>query len=395
VASRGHHADIGGISPGSMPANSRDLKEEGIVIDNFKLVSNGVFAEKEMVDLLSAGPYPARNVSQNISDLKAQIAANVKGEKGLKQLVRERGLGKTIQYMQHIQENSEGAVQKTLARLPVGSFECTMDDGAKICVQIRRDDTNGKTVIDFNNTSAQQPNNMNAPKAISKAAIMYVLRTLIDEDIPLSDGFLKPIEMIVPEHCLLNPDFPAAIVAGNVETSQQITDALYGAFGAMAASQGTMNNLTFGNEWYQYYETIAGGSGAGPCFDGASAVQTNMTNSRLTDPEVLENRFPVLLERFLIRSNSGGDGEYRGGDGALRQIKFLEAMTVSILSQRRSVSPHGLCGGEPGARGANYVLRRDGTRTELSSNDLTQVQPGDSVVIETPGGGGYGTPKPR
>jgi 5-oxoprolinase (ATP-hydrolysing) len=270
-----------------------------------------------------------------------------------------------------------------------------MDDGAKICVQIRRDDTNGKTVIDFNNTSAQQPNNMNAPKAISKAAIMYVLRTLIDEDIPLSDGFLKPIEMIVPEHCLLNPDFPAAIVAGNVETSQQITDALYGAFGAMAASQGTMNNLTFGNEWYQYYETIAGGSGAGPCFDGASAVQTNMTNSRLTDPEVLENRFPVLLERFLIRSNSGGDGEYRGGDGALRQIKFLEAMTVSILSQRRSVSPHGLCGGEPGARGANYVLRRDGTRTELSSNDLTQVQPGDSVVIETPGGGGYGTPKPR
>lgn len=391
LASRGHHADIGGITPGSMPAYSQTLLEEGVVIDNFQLVKEGAFFEEEIRHLLNSPPYPARNVTQNIADLKAQIAANVRGEHALIAICKTYGLPTVHRYMRFVQENAELAVKTALKFLHDGSFSCQMDSGAMIKVTVKIDRARAEATIDFEGTSAQLKSNMNAPKAITNAAVMYVFRTLIDDDIPLNDGFLVPLSIRIPEDSLLNPQFPSAIVAGNVETSQQITDTLYGALGVMAASQGTMNNFTFGNQRYQYYETISGGSGAGPDFDGTSAVQTNMTNSRLTDPEVLEMRFPVILEEFSIRQNSGGRGEHKGGDGVVRRVKFCESMTASILSQRRAVFPHGMNGGGNGSKGLNYVIRRDGTRVDLSATATIDLDDGDTFVIETPGGGGFGT----
>jgi 5-oxoprolinase (ATP-hydrolysing) len=390
VASRGHHADIGGITPGSMPPNSTSIDQEGVLIDNVQLVDQGHFRETELLQLLTSGAYPARNPAQNLADLQAQIAANQKGVQELRKMVAHVGL-KTVQaYMQHVQDNAEACVRRVIAALKDGSFTYQMDNGSQICVRIHCDRTASRPVtIDFTGTSPQQPNNFNAPLAICKAAVLYVFRTLVDDDIPLNAGCLKPLQIIVPDGCLLNPHYPAAVVAGNVETSQAITDALYGALGVMAASQGTMNNLTFGNQSYQYYETICGGSGAGKTFDGTDAVHTHMTNSRLTDPEVLEWRFPVLLEAFAIRPNSGGEGQYRGGNGVIRRIRFCDRMVAAILSEHRHIPPFGLDGGKPGAIGRNWVERQNGTVEQLDSTAEVEMQPGDVLVIETPAGGGY------
>ncbi|MGK7878204.1 MAG: hydantoinase B/oxoprolinase family protein [Xenococcaceae cyanobacterium] len=390
VASRGHHADIGGITPGSMPPDSTTVEEEGVFIDNFKLVEQGHFREKELLELLTAGKYPVRNSVQNIADLQAQIAANEKGVKELQRMVEHYGLETVQAYMGHVQNNAEESVRRVIDALRDGSFTCELDRGGtiQVAISINRDTRSAK--IDFTGTSSQLDNNFNAPAAVCKAAVLYVFRTLVDDDIPLNAGCLKPLEIIIPKGCMLNPQYPAAVVAGNVETSQNITDCLYGALGAIAASQGTMNNFTFGNERYQYYETICGGSGAGADFDGTDAVHTHMTNSRLTDPEVLEWRFPVILEGFSIRPNSGGKGHHCGGNGVIRRVRFLEPMTAAILSSRRVISPFGLHGGETGAVGHNYVERSDGTLEKLGSTAVVQMQSGDVFVIETPGGGGYG-----
>jgi 5-oxoprolinase (ATP-hydrolysing) len=390
VGSRGHHADIGGITPGSMPPGSRVVEEEGVLIDNFLLVEQGRFREAEARALLASGKYPVRNVEQNIADLRAQIAANEKGVQELGRMVEHFGLDVVRAYMGHVQDNAEESVRRVIDVLKDGAFELPLDNGAVIKVKITIDRDRRAARIDFGGTSDQLPNNFNAPAAVCMAAVLYVFRTLVDDDIPLNAGCLKPLEVIIPEGCMLRPRYPAAVVAGNVETSQCITDALYGALGVLAASQGTMNNFTFGNARHQYYETVAGGSGAGPDFDGADVVQTHMTNSRLTDPEVLEWRFPVLLESFAIRAGSGGRGRRRGGHGAVRRVRFLEAMTAAILSGHRLVSPHGMAGGEPGRPGQNYVLRAGGGRTELGPFDQTEMAPGDVFVVETPGGGGYG-----
>jgi 5-oxoprolinase (ATP-hydrolysing) len=393
VGSRGHHADIGGITPGSMPPGSRVVEEEGVLIDNFLLVEEGRFREKETVALLTSGKYPVRNVQQNIADLQAQVAANEKGVQELRRMVAHFGLDVVRAYMRHVQDNAEESVRRVIGVLKDGQFALPMDCDAtlKVSISIKPDRRSAR--IDFTGTSSQLPNNFNAPAAVCMAAVLYVFRTLVDDEIPLNAGCLKPLEVVIPEGCMLRPRYPAAVVAGNVETSQCITDTLYGALGVLAASQGTMNNFTFGNERYQYYETVAGGSGAGPGFDGADVVQTHMTNSRLTDPEVLEWRFPVRLESFEIRHGSGGRGRWRGGHGAARRVRFLEPMTAAILSGHRLVRPHGLAGGEPGAAGRNYVLRADGRRTELGPFDQTEMAAGDVFVIETPGGGGYGTIK--
>jgi 5-oxoprolinase (ATP-hydrolysing) len=390
VGSRGHHADIGGITPGSMPPDSTTVDEEGVLIDNFLLVEHGRMREQETVALLCSGRYPARNVQQNIADLRAQIAANEKGVQALQEMVEHFGLEVVRAYMRHVQDNAEASVRRVLGVLKDGAFEYPLDNGAVIRVRIAIAPDRRSATIDFTGTSAQLPNNFNAPKAVAMAAVLYVFRTLVDDEIPLNAGCLKPLEVIVPEGCMLNPRYPAAVVAGNVETSQCITDCLYGALGVLAASQGTMNNFTFGNQRYQYYETIAGGSGAGPGFDGADVVQTHMTNSRLTDPEILEWRFPVLLESFSIRAGSGGRGRWRGGHGAIRRVRFLEPMTAAILSGHRLIRPHGMAGGEPGQAGRNRVLRTDGSVAELGPYDRTEMGPGDVFVIETPGGGGWG-----
>jgi 5-oxoprolinase (ATP-hydrolysing) len=390
VGSRGHHADIGGITPGSMPPDSKTVEEEGVLIDNFLLVEQGRFRERETIALLSSGKYPVRNVQQNLADLQAQIAANEKGVQALREMVSHFGLEVVRAYMRHVQDNAEESVRRVIGVLKDGAFELPLDNGAKIRVQISIGADRRSAVIDFAGTSAQLPNNFNAPSAVAMAAVLYVFRTLVDDDIPLNAGCLKPLEVRIPAGSMLNPRYPAAVVAGNVETSQCVTDALYGALGVLAASQGTMNNFTFGNERYQYYETIAGGSGAGPGFDGTDVVQTHMTNSRLTDPEVLEWRFPVLLESFEIRQGSGGAGAHRGGHGAVRRVRFLEPMTAAILSNHRSVPPHGMAGGKPGAPGHNYVQRAGGGRSELGPTDRTEMAAGDVFVVETPGGGGYG-----
>jgi len=392
VGSRGHHADIGGITPGSMPPDSKVVEEEGVLIDNFLLVEEGRFREKEIIALLGSGKYPVRNVQQNVADLRAQIAANEKGVQELRRMVEHYGLGVVQAYMGHVQANAEESVRRVLGVLRDGSFELPLDNGARIRVSIKIADDRRSARIDFSGTSAQLESNFNAPAAVCMAAVLYVFRTLVDADIPLNAGCLKPLEVTIPDPSMLRPRYPAAVVAGNVETSQCITDTLYGALGVLAASQGTMNNFTFGDERYQYYETVAGGSGAGPGFDGADVVQTHMTNSRLTDPEVLEWRFPVRLESFEIRAGSGGRGRWRGGCGAVRRVRFLEPMTAAILSGHRRVRPHGMAGGEPGEAGHNYVLRADGSRTELGPFDRAEVAPGDVFVIETPGGGGYGPP---
>ena len=390
VASRGHQADIGGITPGSMPPFSKTIEEEGVLIDDFLLVDAGRFREAEIVGLLRSGKYPARNPTQNIGDFKAQIAACEKGVQELHRMVRHFGRETVEAYMRHVQDNAEEAVRRVLGKLKDGAFSYAMDDGAHINVKISVDHAARKAVVDFAGTSAVLPNNFNAPTAVCKAAVLYVFRTLVEDEIPMNGGCLKPLDIRIPEGSMLCPRFPAAVVAGNVETSQCVTDALYGALGSMAAAQGTMNNFTFGNARYQYYETIAGGSGAGPGFDGTSAVQTHMTNSRLTDPEVLEWRFPVLVESFAIRRGSGGRGKFRGGDGAVRRIKFREAMTAAILADRRRVPPYGLEGGESGALGRNWVERASGKIVEFGGTQVIELDPGDVFVIETPGGGGYG-----
>ncbi|HYR34947.1 MAG TPA: hydantoinase B/oxoprolinase family protein, partial [Burkholderiales bacterium] len=397
VGSRGHHADIGGITPGSMPPGSKVVEEEGVLIDNFLMVEEGRFREKETIALLTSGRYRVRNVEQNIADLRAQIAANEKGVQELGRMVEEFGLDVVQAYMGHVQDNAEESVRRVIGVLKDGSFELPLDNGAVIRVRITIGADRRSATIDFTGTSAQLPNNFNAPSAVCMAAVLYVFRTLVDADIPLNSGCLKPLNVIIPDGCMLKPRYPAAVVAGNVETSQCLTEALYGALRVMASAQGTMNNFTFGNERYQYYETVGGGSGAGPGFDGADVVQTHMTNSRLTDPEVLEWRFPVRLESFEIRHGSGGRGRWRGGNGAVRRMRFLEPMTAAILSGHRLVRPHGMAGGEPGEAGRNYVLRarRDGNageRTELGPFDQTEMAAGDVFVVESPGGGGYGRP---
>jgi len=391
VGSRGHHADIGGITPGSMPPASRHIDEEGVLITNFLLVENGNLREAETRALLAGARYPTRNVKQNLADLRAMIAANQKGVTELARMVDEFGLNVVYDYMHHVQDNAEECVRRVIGALKDGEFSYEMDDGAIIKLKITIDHKARSGIIDFTGTSVQRDNNFNAPSAVTMAAVLYVFRTLVDDDIPLNAGCLKPLNVIIPEGCMLNPRYPAAVVAGNVETSQCVTDALYGALNAMGASQGTMNNFTFGNERHQYYETISGGSGAGPGFNGTSVVQTHMTNSRLTDPEVLEWRFPVLLESFEIRRGSGGTGRSRGGDGAVRRVRFLEAMTAAILSSHRRVPPYGMCGGAPGKVGKNYVVRTSGAIDELGGCDETKMNSGDVFVIETPGGGGFGT----
>ena len=392
VGSRGHHADIGGITPGSMPANSRTVEEEGVLINNFKLVSGGRFLEEETVALLSSGPYPCRNIRQNLADLQAQIAANQKGMDELQNMVDHFGLNVVQAYMRHVQDNAEEAVRRVIDALKDGCYEYRLDNGAVIRVAIRVNRDERSADIDFSGSSPQLDNNFNAPSAICMAAVLYVFRTLVDDDIPLNAGCLKPLNVIIPEASMLNPRYPAAVVSGNVETSSCVTNALYGALGVLASAPGTMNNFTFGNARYQYYETISGGSGAGDGFHGTDVVQTHMTNSRLTDPEVLEWRFPVRLENYAIRHGSGGHGLWRGGNGGVRRIRFLESMTASILSNNRIVPPFGVGGGSPGDCGRNVVIRADGREEELSFVASTEMQPGDVFVIETPGGGGYGAP---
>jgi len=393
VGSRGHHADIGGITPGSMPANSTVVEEEGVLINNFQLVKGGRFLEEETVALLSSGKYPCRNIKQNLADLQAQIAANQKGVDELLKMVDHFGLEVVQAYMKHVQDNAEEAVRRVITALKDSRYEYKLDNGAVIHVAIRVDHKKRTADIDFTGTSPQLNNNFNAPSAICMAAVLYVFRTLVDDEIPLNAGCLKPLNVIIPEGSMLNPRYPAAVVSGNVETSSCVTNALYGALGVLASAPGTMNNFTFGNDEYQYYETISGGSGAGKGFHGTDVVQTHMTNSRLTDPEILEWRYPVRLESYEISPDSGGKGQWHGGNGGVRKIRFLEKMTASILSNNRIVPPFGVDGGHPGKCGRNYVLRTDGRQEELGFVSSTDMQPGDVFVIETPGGGGYGAPQ--
>ncbi|MBD2654843.1 hydantoinase B/oxoprolinase family protein [Synechocystis sp. FACHB-383] len=390
VASRGHQADLGGITPGSMPPHSQNINQEGILFDNELLVKGGEFQTEAIRAHLLDSPYPARNVEQNLADFSAQIAANQRGIMGLENMVAQYGLNTVQQYMLHVQNNAQQAVTQAIAKLKSGQFTTEMDNGIRIAVAITVNVSQGTATIDFSGTSPQGNHNFNTPKAVVQAVVLYVFRTLVQEPIPLNAGCLKPLKIIIPPGCLLDPQYPAAVVAGNVETSQAIADTLYGALGCLAASQGTMNNLTFGDGQYQYYETIAGGSGAGPSFAGCDAVQTHMTNSRLTDPEILESRFPVLLEQFAIRSHSGGEGQFSGGNGIVRQFQFRQPLSVAILANRRRVAPFGLAGGEPGAVGENWLLRHSGDELRLDGCAQVDVVPGDRLIIKTPGGGGYG-----
>ena len=393
VAARGHHADIGGITPGSMPARSAHIDEEGVLIDGVLLVRAGKFLEQEMRALLASGRYPARNIDQNIADLRAQVAACQKGANELAHAVTHFGADIVQAYMGHVQDYGEECVRRALGALRDGQFDYELDDGARIRISIRIDHRRRQATIDFTGTSAQQPNNFNAPQAVARAAVLYVFRTLVADDIPINAGCMRPLDIILPEGLMVNPHYPAAVVAGNVETSQVITDALYGALGVLAASQGTMNNFTFGNAEHQYYETICGGSGAGADFDGCDAVQTHMTNSRLTDPEVLEWRYPVRLDAFRIRARSGGAGRHRGGNGVERRICFLAPMVAVILANHRRVAPFGMGGGRPGALGRNWVERANGAREEFGGTEEVTLQVGDVFVIQTPGAGGYGAPE--
>ena len=404
VGSRGHHADIGGTTPGSMPPFSPRIDEEGVQINNVKLVDRGIFLEEEVRSLLTTGggttPYPSRNPQQNLADLRAQIAANEKGVQELSKMVGQFGLDVVQAYMRHVQDNAEESVRRVITQLKDGQFTLKLDNGAQISVSVKVNVAERSAVIDFAGTSAQQTNNFNAPRAVCMAAVLYVFRTLVDDDIPLNAGCLKPLQVIIPQGSMLNPNPPASVVAGNVETSTCITNALFGALGVMAGSQPTMNNFTFGNAQYQYYETIAGGSGAGAVFDasgrtvrgfdGTSVVQTHMTNSRLTDPEVLEFRFPVVLDSYEIQRGSGGAGRWAGGDGGVRRVRFLEAMTASILSNGRLNPAFGMAGGQPGRPGANRVLRANGQVEELGHIGAALMEPGDVFEIATPGGGGFG-----
>ncbi len=391
VGSRGHHADIGGKTPGSAPPDSRTIEEEGVVIDNFLLVENGELREAETREILSSGKFPCRNLNQNLADLGAQIAANTTGVKELRKMIDHFGLDVVWAYMGHVQDNAEESVRRVLDVLKDGKFTYPMDGGRQIKVQISVDKKARRAIVDFTGTSPQDPGNFNAPTAVCKAAVLYVFRTLVDDEIPLNEGCLKPIDIKGLEGTILAPVYPAAVISGNTEVSQCITDTLYAALGVLASAQGTMNNFIFGNDIYQYYETICGGSGAGPDHDGTDAVHTHMTNTRLTDPEVLEWRFPVILESFEVRHGSGGKGKYRGGDGTIRRIRFEEPMTATILSSHRESEPYGLAGGGAGAIGRNTVERKTGGVDVLKGADGTEVKAGDVFVIETPGGGGFGS----
>ncbi|MGN6317166.1 MAG: hydantoinase B/oxoprolinase family protein [Trinickia sp.] len=390
VAARGHHGDVGGITPGSMPPNSTIIEEEGVLLDNVKIVAEGTFLEAPVRALFRAGPYPSRNVDQNIADLTAQIAACECGATELLRAVKRYGADVVLAYMGHVQDNAEEAVRNAISTLHDGEFAYEMDDGAVIRVKVSIDGERRQARVDFSGTSAQRATNFNAPCSVCKAAVLYVFRTLLSDDIPMNEGVLRPVDIVIPQGSMLNPVYPAAVVAGNVEVSQSITDALYGALEVMAASQGTMNNFTFGDDAHQYYETIAGGSGAGGTHPGTSAVQTHMTNSRMTDPEVIEWRFPVIVEQHAIRSGSGGGGRHAGGDGAVRRIRFMRTMTANILANRRRVPPFGLAGGEAGSVGRNWIERASGEVDHFGATHTATVNPGDVFVIETPGGGGYG-----
>ena len=393
VASRGHHADVGGISPGSMSPNAITIEEEGVYIDNFKLVDRGRFREQALYDLLTGAKYPARNPLQNVNDMKAQIAANEKGVQELRKTVAHFTLPVVRAYMQHVQDNAAESVRRVIDRIHDASFEYEMDQGTWIKVRISVDKEKREATVDFTGTSPQQNTNFNAPEPVTRAAVLYVFRVMVDDDIPMNAGCLRPINIIIPKKSILSPEYPAAVVAGNVETSQAVTDCLFGALGSLAAAQGTMNNLNFGNAKYQYYETICSGSPAGPGFPGTDAVHTHMTNTRLTDPEVLEFRYPVLLEDFHIRTGSGGRGEWNAGDGVRRTIRFLEKMDCTILSGHRRVRPFGLAGGEAGQIGQNSVRRNDGRIDALEGADATVIDAGEAVIIQTPTAGGYGKPK--
>ncbi|MYU24869.1 hydantoinase B/oxoprolinase family protein [Streptomyces sp. SID8352] len=395
VASRGHHAEIGGLTPGSMPADSRRIEDEGVLLDNWLLVQDGRLREEETLALLTGARHPSRDPATNLADLRAQTAANAKGVDEVGRMIRHFGLDVVRAYMRHVQDNAEEAVRGALDTLTGGTHRYETDSGAVIAVRVDVDRAGRRATVDFTGTSPQLDSNLNAPSAVATAAVLYVFRTLIAQDIPLNDGCLRPLRVVTPEGCLLAPVPPAAIVAGNVETSQAVTGALYAALGAQAEGSGTMNNVTFGNARHQYYETVASGAGAGPDFDGASAVQTHMTNSRLTDPEVLELRLPVLVEEFSVRRGSGGAGRRHGGDGVRRRIRFREAMTVSVLAGHRRVPPYGMAGGSPGALGSHHVERADGTVVPMAGRDSVAVRPGDVFVLLTPGGGGYGTPPPK
>src|SRR5580692_8443147 len=393
VASRGHHADVGGISPGSMSPNATTIEQEGVYIDNFKLVERGRFREKETYQLLQGAKYPARNPLQNVNDIKAQIAANEMGVRELRKMVRYFTLPVARAYMRHVQDNAAESVRRVIDRLHDSSFSIETDQGSTIKVRIAVDKKKREATVDFTGTSPQQASNFNAPEPVTRAAVLYVFRVMVDDDIPMNAGRLRPIRIVIPKQSMLTPEFPAAVVAGNVETSQEVTNCLFGALGAMAAAQGTMNNLNFGNARYQYYETICSGSPAGPAFPGTDAVHTHMTNTRLTDPEVLEFRYPVLLEDFHIRKGSGGRGRWSAGDGVVRTIRFLEKMECTILSGHRRVPPFGLGGGDDGQVGENCVRRIDGRVERLDGCDATIIDAGEAIIIQTPTAGGYGKPQ--
>jgi 5-oxoprolinase (ATP-hydrolysing) len=392
VASRGHHADVGGISPGSMSPNATTIEEEGVLFDNFKVIDRGRFREQELYAALAGAKYPARNPLQNVNDIKAQIAANEKGVQELDRMVAAFTLPVVKAYMQHVQDNAAESVRRVIDRLHDSAFEYEMDQGTVIKVKITVDKENREATVDFTGTSPQQPTNFNAPEPVTRAAVLYVFRVMVDDDIPMNAGCLRPINIVIPKKSMLSPEYPSAVVAGNVETSQAVTNCLFGALGALAAAQGTMNNLNFGNATHQYYETICSGSPAGPGFPGTDAVHTHMTNTRLTDPEVLEFRYPVVLEDFHIRKGSGGRGQWNAGDGVRRTIRFLEQMDCTILSGHRRVRPFGLAGGEAGQIGENWVRRNDGRMEKLKGADATVIDAGEAVIIQTPTAGGYGKP---
>jgi len=390
VGSRGHHADIGGTTPGSTPPGSRTLEEEGVVIDDFLLVDGGHFREAEFRALLRGAKYPARSPDVNVADIKAQVAANEKGVQELRRVVAQYGWPTVSAYMRHVMNNAEESVRRVIGRLGNGRFTYMMDNGLPLCVAVSVDRESRSAVVDFTGTGAQHDGNFNSPPAVTRAAVLYVFRCLVGDDIPLNDGCLVPLRLVIPPDTFLSPRPGAAVVAGNTEVSQATCNALFGALGSIACSQATMNNFIFGDAHRQYYETICGGTGAGPGFNGTSAIHSHMTNTRMTDPEVLELRYPVRLERFEIRHGSGGDGRWRGGDGAIRRIRFLEAMTAVIVASRRNVAPFGLEGGDDGAVGRQWIERADGRHEILTGTDSAELQPDDVFVIETPGGGGYG-----
>jgi 5-oxoprolinase (ATP-hydrolysing) len=390
LGSRGHHADIGGRTPGSAPPDSQHIEEEGVLIDNVQLVRAGTLCESAAIDVLSSGRYPCRNISQNMADLKAQIAANETGRRELLRMVDSYGAAAVTAYMRHVQDNAEQSVRAMIADLKDGSFIYPMDTGQQIKVSVKIDHASGRACVDFTGTSAQHPGNYNAPFAVSRAVVLYVFRMMVGKNIPLNEGFLKPLDIIVPENSMLNPAYPAAVIAGNTEVSQAACNALIGALGIMAGSQGTMNNFVWGNAEFQNYETIAGGTGAGPGFHGCDAVQTHMTNTKMTDPEILEGRFPVRLRSFAIRRGSGGAGAYRGGHGALRRLEFLTDVTVTTLCSHRTVPPFGAAGGDTGVTGENWAELPDGRQIALQGNDEIDLPAGSIFGLATPGGGGWG-----